>query len=360
MDDFFNKYSRILRYLLYAITALVSLVILFLCIQTSSVWLGVLSQIWGSLFPFFIAFLLAYLIHPLILWIERIRLPRVISICLFYMLIFACLYGTVSWFLPTIIRELHDLVINLPTYLTAIQQQLFIFDQRFGLSLSEIFFEQYEVWMSTLSHHIKEVSTWTFNLIFSIIGSLMFIVIVPIALFYFLKDYEKIINSLFKLVPFNYRHHVINFSHLLENSLGSYIRGVAVIMACTALIATILLMIAGIDYALLFGVIIGLTDVIPFVGPFIGAIPVVIFALSISWNKVILVIIILAILQVIEGNFLQPFIIGRNLDIHPLLIMILMLLAGSFFGLTGVFFAIPVFLIFRTFINYLNLLKEKS
>ena len=358
MDDFFNKYSRILRYLLYAITTLVSLVILFLCIQTSPIWLGIWGQIWESLFPFFVAFLLAYLIHPLILWIERIRLPRVISVCLFYILIFGCLYGTISWFLPTIIHELHDLVINLPTYLTAIQQQLLIFDDRFGLNLSDTFFNQYEVWISTLTNHIKEVSTWAFSLIFSIIGSLMFIVIVPIALFYFLKDYEKIINGLQKLVPFKYRNHVINFSHLLEASLGSYIRGVAVIMACVALIATILLMFAGIDYALLFGVIIGVLDIIPFIGPFIGAIPVVIFALSISWNKVILVVITLAILQVIEGNFLQPFIIGRNVDIHPLLIMILMMLAGSFFGLMGVFFAIPVFLVIRTFIYYFRDLKN--
>ncbi|MBQ1785159.1 MAG: AI-2E family transporter [Turicibacter sp.] len=358
MDDFFNKYSRILRYLLYAITALVSFVILFLCIQTSPIWLGIWAKIWESLFPFFIAFLLAYLIHPLILWIERIRLPRVISVCLFYVLIFGCLYGTISWFLPTIIRELHDLVVNLPTYLTAIQQQLLIFDDQFGLNLSNTFFNQYETWMSTLTNHIKEVSSWVFNLIFSIIGSLMFIVIVPIALFYFLKDYEKIINSLQKLVPFRYRNHVVNFSHLLESSLGSYIRGVALIMACVALIATILLMFAGIDYALLFGVIIGIMDVIPFIGPFIGAIPVVIFALSISWNKVILVVITLAILQVIEGNFLQPFIIGRNVDIHPLLIMILMMLAGSFFGLMGVFFAIPVFLVIRTFIYYFRDLKN--
>ena len=358
MDEFFNKHSRMIRYLLYAIACLVSLVILFLFIQTSPVWGRIWSEIWGSLFPFFVAFLLAYIIHPLILWIDRIRLPRVISVFLFYVVVFGSLYGIISWFLPTIIREIHDLILNLPIYLTAIQNQLLIFDERMGLNLSEIFFSEYNTWVSTLTEHIREVTGFTFNLIFSIVGSLMFIVIVPIALFYFLKDYEKILNGLLKLVPKRYQSHVASLSSLLDDSLGSYIRGLALIMVCVSLIATILLMFAGIDYALLFGFLIGLTDFIPFIGPFIGAIPVIIFALSISWNKVILVIIILAILQAVEGNFLQPFIIGRNLDIHPLFIMILMMLSGSFFGLNGVFFAIPVFLVIRTVTRYIHNLKS--
>ena len=88
MNEFFNKHSRIIRFLLYAISFLVSLVILFLCIQTSSVWGKIWSDILGSLFPFFVAFLLAYIIHPLILWIDRIRLPRVISVFLFYAVVF--------------------------------------------------------------------------------------------------------------------------------------------------------------------------------------------------------------------------------------------------------------------------------
>ncbi|BEH91367.1 MULTISPECIES: AI-2E family transporter [Turicibacter] len=358
MDEFFNKHHRMIRYVLYSVAFLVSLVILFLFIQTSAVWKKIWGEVFSSLFPFFVAFLLAYLIHPLILWIERLRLPRVISVTLFYGGVFGGLYGGISWFLPTLIREVHDLILNLPTYLTAIQNQLLLFDHEMGLHLSEFFFSQYPSWMGAISEHIQEVSSFTFNLIFSIIGSLMFIVIVPIALFYFLKDYEKIVKGLVGVFPSQYRPHVVRISQLLDRSLGEYIRGVFLVMVCVSLIATVLLMFAGIDYALLFGFLIGLTDFIPFIGPFIGAIPVIIFALSISWNKVIVVIIILGILQAIEGNFLQPFIIGRNLDMHPLFIMILMMLAGSFFGLMGIFFAIPVFLVGRTLVTYAIQIKR--
>ena len=232
MDEFFSKHHRMIRYVLYAVAFLVSLVILFLFIQTSEVWKKIWGEVFSSLFPFFVAFLLAYLIHPLILWIERLRLPRVISVTLFYGGVFGGLYGIISWFLPTIIREVHDLILNLPTYLTPFQNQLILFDEEMGLHLSDLFFSQYPSWIGAITENIQEVSGFTFNLIFSIIGSLMFIVIVPIALFYFLKDYEKIVRGLIGIVPKRYRSHVLEISHLLDKSLGEYIRGVFLVMVC--------------------------------------------------------------------------------------------------------------------------------
>ena len=358
MDDFFARYAKLIRFGLYTVIILMMLLIVFLFVQTSPIWGDLASQLWISVIPFLIAFILAYIIHPLILCIERLKLPRILSVFLFYSVIFGGLYAVISWFLPTIIKELHDLIMNLPTYLTAIQNQVLIIDHRFGLNLNETFLSEYSNWINTLSQHMREITGWTFNMIFSIIGSLINVILVPIALFYFLKDYEKIINAFLKLVPRRYRHHVKSISNMLDDSLGSYIRGLFIIMVCVSLIAAALLMVAGIDYALLFGVLIGLTDFIPFIGPFIGAIPVLIFALSLSWNKVLVVIIILAIIQCLEGNFLQPFIIGRNLDIHPLFIMIIMMVAATIFGLKGVLFAIPVFLIIRTLSRYFQELKE--
>lgn len=359
MEDFFLKYAKVLKFGLYTLVVLMLLSIVFLFVQTSPIWGHIISDIWSSLFPFLIAFLLAYVIHPLILCIDRLRLPRALSVFLFYAVIFGTLYGVISWFLPTILKELHDLVMNLPTYLNAIETQVMIFDQKFDLNISQYFIADNSSWMSRLTENMREITGWTFNVIFSIIGSLVNIIIVPIALFYILKDFERIMNGVLKIIPRRYRHHAVSIAGLLDESLGSYIRGVFLIMMTLSIVATILLMIAGIDYALLFGVLIGLTDFIPFIGPFIGAIPVLIFALSISWNKVLIVILILAILQCIEGNFLQPFIIGRNLDMHPLLIMMIMVVAGTIFGLQGVFFALPVFLIIRTFSRYLYSLKEE-
>lgn len=108
MEEFFSKYAKIIKFGMYTLVVLMLLSIVFLFVQTSPIWGNILSDIWSSLFPFLIAFLLAYVIHPLILCIDRLRLPRVLSVFLFYLFIFGSLYGVISWFLPTILRELHD------------------------------------------------------------------------------------------------------------------------------------------------------------------------------------------------------------------------------------------------------------
>lgn len=358
MDKIFLKYGKLIKFGLYTFVLLMLLAIVFLIVQTSPIWGNTIIKVWSSLLPFLIAFLLAYVIHPLILFIDRLRLPRSLSVFLFYLAIFGSFYGLMSWFLPTVLRELHDLVMNLPIYLQSIPTQIIIFDQKFDLNISDYLLQEYSNWTSTITTHISEITSWIFNMIFSIIGSLINVIIVPVALFYFLKDFERMMQATLNCFPKRYQPHVVSLAGRLDHSLGAYLRGVFLIMVMLSLIATFLLMVAGVDYAVLFGVLIGITDFIPFIGPFIGAVPVVIFALSISWNKVIVVILILAILQCIESNFLQPFIIGRNLDLHPLLIMVILIVAGSLFGIQGVIFALPVFIIIKTIFEYLYYSKD--
>ncbi|MGL4336157.1 MAG: AI-2E family transporter [Turicibacter sp.] len=358
MDDFFKYYAKLIKFLMYAIVVLILLTILFLFSKTSLIWMNLLSDLWHCLIPFLIAFILAYLIHPLISKIDSFKLPRILSVLLFYVLVFGGLYVIISWFLPTIISQIRDLVINFPIYIVAIQEQLLILDIKFDLNLYETFSVQYDQIMVNISENVQNIVTFVFNFLSSIIGSFVSIIIIPIALFYFLKDYERITQGCIKLVPKRYRHHAVSLGSLLDDSLGSYLRGLFLIMISLSLIGTVLFMFAGMKYSLLFGVLIGFTDFIPFIGPIIGAIPVVFFALSMSWKKVITVVIIILILQFIEANILQPFIIGRNLDLHPIFVMILMLVAGTLFGFQGILLAFPVFIIFKTVIAYLMKLKN--
>ena len=108
MDEFLVRYAKLIRFGMYTLLTLMILLIVFLFVQTSPIWGDLASQILKGLFPFLIAFILAYIIHPLILFIERMKLPRVVSVFLFYSVIFGGLYAVISWFLPTIIHELHS------------------------------------------------------------------------------------------------------------------------------------------------------------------------------------------------------------------------------------------------------------
>ncbi|HAX72164.1 MAG TPA: AI-2E family transporter [Firmicutes bacterium] len=360
MDKFIGKYRKLINFCLYSLCVTFVLLIVLLSMKTSPFWLKLLKDIWHTLIPFLIAFLLAYLIHPLISFIESLKLPRGISILLFYFIIFGSLYALISWFLPTIFLEIRGLISNIPDYLESIQEQILILDIKFNLNLSDTITAEYENIMNHFSEHVQNIVGLTFNFLSSMVGSFISIIIVPIALFYFLKDYEKILSLFVFLVPKKYKHHAVSFGELLDQSLGSYLRGLLLVMLCLSFIGTFLFMFAGIEYSLLFGFLVGFTDFIPFIGPIIGAIPVVFYALSISWNKVITVILIVAILQFIEANILQPLIIGRNLDLHPLLVMVAVLLAGAIFGFQGVILAFPIIIIIKCMISYRRLLKEKD
>ena len=265
----------------------------------------------------------------------------------------------ISWFLPTILTQLSSLISNIPVYAVQIQDQLMMLDIKFNLNLAEIFQSQYNQVLSQLGGSIQHVASSIFSMLGSVVNSFVSIIIIPVALFYFLKDYERVLGGIINSFPRKIQYHVIAIGELLDKSLGSYIRGLFIIMILLSGIATGLLMLVDIKYPLLFGVLIGITDFIPFVGPFLGAIPVILFALTISWKKVVAVLMVIVAIQFIEGNILQPFIIGRNLEMHPLVIMILMIVAGSLFGFYGLLFAIPIFLVAKTLYQYKVTLDQK-
>ena len=357
MENFINKYRNLIRFILYSSSILLILVIFFFIIQTSMIWRSIISEIWNGLMPFLVSFFLAYIIHPVIVKLESFKIPRIIAISLLYLVIFGSLVLGISWLLPKLIRESLELGQSLPVYLRAIENQVIILEQYLGFDLSAWLFSESSTWMVQLSDNFEDMGLWAFDFLFYFIGSLAFIMIVPIALFYFLMDFEKIIESILKLLPKRIQKHIKVIAPAFDDTLGGYVRGLILVMLIVSLLATLLFSLFGIDYALLFGFFLGISGFIPVIGAIAGAAPVVIFALSISWNHVFVVILIQTFLQLLEGNILQPLIIGRKLEIHPLLLMMLMLIAGRIFGFIGVFFSVPVFLFIKIIKNYIKSLK---
>lgn len=112
-------------------------------------------------------------------------------------------------------------------------------------------------------------------------------------------------------------------------------------------------MVIGQKYALLLGVFAGLCNLIPYVGPYLGILPAIIVAFTISTNMVIYVIVVVVIVQQVDGNLVYPNIIGRSLRIHPLTIIIILLAAGNIAGLLGMILAIPLYAVVKTIVQYL-------
>lgn len=176
----------------------------------------------------------------------------------------------------------------------------------------------------------------------SLVGSVVAAFVVPFLVFYLLKDYTLFTNLIVRLFPKRSRTTVSRILTGVDHSLGRYVRGQLLVMLLVGLATLAGLLIVRMPYALLLSSIAGLTNLIPYVGPFIGAAPALLMASGVSRLMVIKVLIVNLTVQQLEGNVFSPWIMGRTMNLHPLAILLAVMLAGEIGGITGLIFAVPL------------------
>lgn len=139
----------------------------------------------------------------------------------------------------------------------------------------------------------------------------------------------------------------------MDSALSSYIQGQLIVSFCVGLLAYIGYLIIGLEYALVLGVIAMVTNVIPFVGPWIGTFPALIVGLLTSPLQALLVIIVVVAVQQFESNLISPFVMGKALNMHPLTIIFVLLIGGQFGGLIGLIFAVPIYALLKVIVSHL-------
>jgi len=174
------------------------------------------------------------------------------------------------------------------------------------------------------------------------------IITVPFILFYMFKDGKKFPLAVMRFIPVNYRNEGLNIIRETGETLGTYIQGQTLVCLAVGFLTFIGFLIIHLPYALLLGLIIAVTNIIPYLGPFIGAAPAVIVGLLDTPSKALLAVIVVVVVQQIDGNIMSPLIIGKRLDMHPLTIIVLLLVAGNLAGVLGMILAVPVYAVAKT------------
>ena len=173
------------------------------------------------------------------------------------------------------------------------------------------------------------------------------LVVIPFLIFYFLKDVTLIKKSTWYLTPPKWRRSLSYYAKDVDHTFGSYIRGQLLVASVVAVLSMIGLWLLGVPYAILFGLFIGATDIIPYFGAIIGAAPAIVAALLISWDKGLYTVILLVVIQQIEGNLLSPLIVGRTLHLHPMLIVLALLVGVEMGGILGLLVAVPALAVLK-------------
>ena len=314
--------------------------------------------------PFLIAGFLFYLLNPLVKMLMKIRIKefkvkRPLAIAIVFLLLISVLGLVISFFIPRLIEQIKSLVIGLPGYLGELQRFLTnLFNNSHIDWLQKVdlhsYMNKFEGSLtSILKKFILSLTTSLGSVIGTITSVTVTLVTVPFILFYMLKDGEKLVPTVEKLFPEHNRSKVARLLHEMSATLSRYISGQMIECLFVGTFSAIGYSMTGIPYALLVGLFAGITNIIPYLGPYIGLMPALFLAFSKSLPTVFWVIVVCIVVQQLDGNLVYPNVIGKSLHLHPLTIIIILLVAGNIAGLLGMILGVPLYAVTKVVVKFI-------
>ncbi|GGE33956.1 UPF0118 membrane protein YueF [Pullulanibacillus camelliae] len=363
---------------MWTLEILMIAVILFICTKLGFIFQPVFTFISTLFFPFLVSTFLYFLLNPVVNMIQRAKIPRTIAILILYVLFGGLVALVIGWLGPIIVRQIDQFINNVPDYVKVakdiadktsqtdwfkwIMQQDYLQKLSNSINSEQDFLNKINNMLGSTASSLTQNITSGLQTLFGVLTSITItIVTVPFILFYMFKDGKKFPEAAARFVPSHYRHEGVNILKETATTLGTYIQGQTIVCLFVGTFTFIGYLIIGLPYALLLGIIAAVTNIIPYLGPFIGAAPAVVVALFISPTMALFVIIVVVVVQQIDGNIMSPLIIGKKLDLHPLTIIILLLVAGNLAGILGMILGVPVYAVAKTvIINLYRLWKLRT
>jgi predicted PurR-regulated permease PerM len=321
------------------------------------------------LLPFIVGFIFAYLLLPIIRWVEKHlpgagkkpklkQLKRISIILVIYFLVLAVIGLTVFYIITVLGKSLLSLIQDAPQIIPnalamithwlksipilsppSIQQQIDVYSAQAGVALGNAIKD----FLMRGVVHVKSSS-----------GMILGFAIIPIFIFLILKDWDILRDRFYAVLPLWTRTHTKNIFSILQNAVGRYIRGQLLLGLVVGLCAYALLMILRVDFALPLAIFAGITEMVPVIGPWLGGGLGVLVTLSTAPEKAIWVALGYLLIQLLENNLLAPKIQSSQMQIHPAFIIILSVLGAYFAGILGFIIVLPLTMTIVGIFKYLR------
>ena len=358
INKFFNTSNNLLKFVL----ALVIILAILLATYLIKEWniLGIIGTILSVISPVFIGFVIAWLLDPLATKLST-KMPRVVACILTYLIIFGSLILILAFTVPTLSSSVSEIVNVIPDIVDNAQDFASDVLEKFGDS------KQVESYKNTMLDKIESVgadfastlpnSIWNFGK--GVISGAANIVLGLMIGFYLLFDFRKFQGHLLSIIPKRWHSNTKDLMGRINGKLRSYVGGVLLVCFLVFITQSIGFSLAGLKAPLLFALFCAITDVIPYIGPWIGGAPAVIVGFTIDPMVGVFCLVSVLVCQLLENNFYQPLIMGKTMKLHPVTIMLGLLLFNYFFGMIGMIVATPVIatikIIFEFIMEYSNL-----
>lgn len=312
-----------------------------------------LIRVRSVLFPFILAFVITYLIYPIVRMLVRHKVPPVAAILLVY-LMFASLFTIIGvWLVPILISQLTKLAEMLPSYFDQITEALNSFHESFErMQLPETVKIVIEARLVTFEESIGQTIGGLIEGILGMVSYAVSFILAPIFAFYLLRDIEIIKRGIVNLIPIKYKSEGILFLKDVDKAIGGYIRGQLIVILITGTISGITMALLGIRFAVLIGVFVAITDIIPYIGPIVGTIPAVMIALLQSPVLALYVLAAFVLIQQIEASIIAPRVVSHRVGLHPLIIIFSLFVAREILGIPGMLIAVPSAATIRVFLKH--------
>ncbi len=302
--------------------------------------------------PFFIGIIIAWLLDPFVKFLHKRGINRVAGTCIVYFVMLVILYLTVTSIFPVLLDQINEFVAMLPNIFDDVTIWANNFIDRFkDISFIDVEVIKFDMVGSINDFVISLTTDIPATMVSFIRGMFSTIGLVALGLmigFYLLFDFDNVGKVLLSLLPEWARKDAMSLFMEANDSVFNYIKGTLLTSIIIFVLSSIVFTFVGLKAALLFGLICGITNIIPYVGPYLGAIPPVIVAFTQGVPTGIITVVSIGIIQFIEGNFVHPLIMSRTMKLHPVTILIGLLLFEHFFGIVGMIIATPAIAVLKS------------
>ena len=324
--------------------------VLFLVLALLLVGVLVFGNILG---PVLVAVVIAFLMQGLVNYLVRFKVPHVLAVFLVSTLLVGFLMACIFLLLPLMWNQLSNLFNEMPRLLSLGQELVAGLPEKYPEFVTE---DQLKQWVNTAGTELAQFGQWALSYSLSSIPNvvvlIVYLILVPILVFFFLKDREEMMGWLVGMLP-KKRGLMQRIWLEMDDQIANYVRGKVIEIFLVGGVSYIAFQLLGLNYAALVALLVGLSVIIPYIGAAVVTLPVALVGiLQWGWgSEFFYLMLAYGIIQTIDGNVLVPFLFSEVVDLHPVAIIIAVLFFGGIWGFWGVFFAIPLATLIKAVLN---------
>ena len=303
--------------------------------------------------PFVAAIIFAFLLQGGVNRLVRWRVPRLVAVALVFLLFVGIFLTILIVVLPLIGRQAANLASEIPDMIRHWQSVLLLLPEEYPHLISE---SQLKELLGQASKEVASMAerlvSFSFSTFPSLVIMMVYLVLVPLLVFFMLKDKDELLNLLASMLP-QERPVMWRIWHEMNLQMANYVRGKAIEILVVGLVSYVFFLFMGLQYAALLGLLVGLSVVIPYIGAMIVTFPIAAVGYF-QWgfgSELLWLMVGYGIIQALDGNVLVPLLFSEAVNLHPIAIILAVLVFGGLWGFWGVFFAIPLATLFKALYN---------